>query len=305
MRNRIIVTGGSGKAGRYVIEYLLEKGHQVLNLDIAPLSGDLSGRVHTIKIDLTDSGQVFSAMNSHFHLTEPFHEPTNEPPDAVIHLAGYARNMLVPDNETFRGNTIATFNIIEASCRLGVKKIILASSVCVYGVTYAERNVNFPSFPVDELLDVNPMDVYSLTKLCGERIARTYATKFGVDIYVLRIGALIAPEEYENRLRDYVNDISRWKVHGWSYIDARDLGQMCNLCVTKDGLGFQVFNATNDENTTTMSTTELLAQECPNVPVTREMGEREAPISNNKIKQLLGFKEEHSWHMYYNADCHA
>ncbi|PVH70632.1 NAD(P)-binding protein [Cadophora sp. DSE1049] len=305
MRNRIIVTGGSGKAGRYVIEYLLEKGHQVLNLDIAPLSGDLSGRVHTIKIDLTDSGQVFSAMNSHFRLTEPFHEPTNEPPDAVIHLAGYARNMLVPDNETFRGNTIATFNIIEASCRLGVKKIILASSVCVYGVTYAERNVNFPSFPVDELLDVNPMDVYSLTKLCGERTARTYATKFGVDIYVLRIGALIAPEEYKNRLRDYVNDVSRWKVHGWSYIDARDLGQMCNLCVTKDGLGFQVFNATNDENTTTMSTTELLAQECPNVPVTREMGEREAPISNNKIKQLLGFKEEHSWHMYYNADCHA
>jgi UDP-glucose 4-epimerase len=50
-------------------------------------------------------------------------------------MAGYSRNMIVPDDETFRGNTSATYNIIEGASRLGIKKIIIASSVTVYGVS--------------------------------------------------------------------------------------------------------------------------------------------------------------------------
>jgi len=296
MGKRVIVTGGSGKAGRYVISSLLRSGREVLNLDLVQLPNDLSQQVHTIKVDLTDSGQVFSGISSHFKLTQPFREPLNAAPDAVIHLAGYARNMLVPDNETFRGNTLSTFNVVDASCKLGVKKIILASSVCVYGVTFAEGDVDFPSFPVSEDVDVNPMDVYSISKLCGERVGRSYARKYGVDIYALRIGNIVAPEEYDEI---YVNNPSNSKVHGWSYIDARDLGQMCDLCIRKNGLGFQVFNVTNDEITNTCSTREFLETECPNIPFTREMGVREAPMSNKKIKELLGFQEEHNWRKYY------
>src|SRR5271163_1046012 len=226
MGKRVVVTGGSGKAGRYVISSLLSSGHEVLNLDLVPLPNDLSRQVHTIKVDLTDSGQVFSGISSHFRLTQPFREPLNAAPDAVIHLAGYAQNILVPDNETFRGNSLSTFNVVDASCKLGVKKIVLASSVCVYGVTFAEGDVDFPSFPVSEDVDVNPMDVYSISKLCGERVGRSYARKYGVDIYALRIGNIVAPEEYDEI---YVNNPSNSKVHGWSYIDARDLGQMCDL----------------------------------------------------------------------------
>jgi hypothetical protein len=43
-------------------------------------------------------------------------------------FAAYARNMLVPDNEYFRANVMSTYNVIEAACKLGVKKIIIASS---------------------------------------------------------------------------------------------------------------------------------------------------------------------------------
>lgn len=302
MGKRVIVTGGSGKAGRSVITSLLEKGYEVLNLDLQSLDGDLAGQVHTLKVDLADSGQVFSAISSHFRLTQPFREPLLQAPDAVVHLAGYARNMLVPDNETFRGNIISTYNVIEAASKLGVKKIVLASSVCVYGVTFAEGDVDFESFPIDETLDVNPMDVYSISKLCAERVARGYARKFGIDIYVLRIGALIAPDEFEEHFQNYVSCPEDWKVHGWSYTDSRDLGLMVHLSICKDGLGFQVFNATNDEITNQCSSTqEFLARQCPDTKFTRDMGQLEAPMSNRKIKELLGFQEEHNWKKYYRG----
>ncbi|KAF5584445.1 UDP-glucose 4-epimerase [Fusarium pseudocircinatum] len=293
MSKRIIVTGGSGKAGRYIIKYLLAQGHPILNLDLLPLPAELSQNVHTLRCDLTDGGQVYSALSSHFRLTEPFRERNNDPPDAVLHLAGIARNMLVPDIETFRINTLGTYNTIEASCRLGVKKIILASSVCVNGVTYAEGDIDFEAFPVDESHGTNPMDVYSLSKICAERTARSFATRFGVDIYALRIGAIVAPEEYNKVFHSYINHVEKWKVHGWSYVDARDLGKMCSLALNRVGLGHQVFNATNDEITNERNTTELLKEKCPNTPFSRVLGIQEAPMSNVKIKELLGFEPDY------------
>jgi nucleoside-diphosphate-sugar epimerase len=88
------------------------------------------------------------------------------------------------------------------------------------------------------------------------------------------------------------------KRNAWSYIDARDLGQICDLAVQKSGLGFQVFNCTNDTITVTEKTKDFLAKVCPGVPITREMGEYEAPLSNRKIREVLGFKDVHDWKKY-------
>ena len=66
----------------------------------------------------------------------------------------------------------------------------------------------------------------------------------------------------------------------------------------KDGLGYQVFNAVNDEITANLPTTEFLAKWAPNTPITRPMGHSEAPISNRKIREVLGFNEQHNWRQY-------
>ncbi|KAJ5772356.1 hypothetical protein N7520_002885 [Penicillium odoratum] len=295
---RIIVTGGSGKAGQTIITELLNAGHTVLNLDLAPTS---QAGVHTLKTDLVDSGQVFNALSGQWALTEPFPIGLPPPPDAVVHMAGYARNMLVPDNETFRANTQGTYNICEAACKLGIRKLIIASSITVYGVAFAQGDVNYPSFPIEEDQDVCPTDTYAIAKLCCERVARGFAARFGADIYVLRIGHVIGPEEYNQEIfYSYVHEPERWKVHGWAYLDSRDLGGMCEAGLRKDGLGFQVFNATNDTITNLRPTMELLREFYPDTPVTREMGEFEAPLTNAKIKQMLGFKEKHNWRDYFN-----
>ena len=144
-----------------------------------------------------------------------------------------------------------------------------------------------------------PEDTYATSKLCGERVARSFARRFGTDIYAFRIGNVIEPHEYKTLFPEIVGKPETRKRNAWSYIDARDLGQMCDLAVKKDGLGFQVFNATNDTITTKGLTKVVLQKYCPDTPVTREMGEFESPLSNRKIKDILGFAEEHNWRKYF------
>lgn len=297
---RIVFTGGSGKAGRHVIPYLLSKGHQVLNLDLIDFPDPTAG-VFTLKTDLTNSGQVFNALTTHFNFAGYEGRNVPGPPDVVIHFAAYARNMLVPDNECFSANSTSTYNVIEAATKLGVRKIVIASSETTYEVCFGQGDLSYISFPLTEDLDVNPMDSYAISKLCGERVARGFARRFDADIYALRIGNVIEPHEYAENFPGYLKDPAVRKRNAWSYIDARDLGQICNLCIKKDGLGFQVFNATNDSITATFPTAQFLEQWCPDTPVTRELDEWEAPLSNRKIREVLGFKEEHDWRKYVDV----
>lgn len=179
---------------------------------------------------------------------------------------------------------------------MGIKKIILASSITTYGISYAEGNVDYTYFPVDESHPTEPMDVYGLSKVCMERTAASFYRRFkNVDIYVLRIGAVITPDKYEEKFKDYCDSPEKWKSHGWSYTDARDLGMMCNLAVQTDGLGFQVFNAVNDELTNEDDAESFLKKMEPGTPIKSSMGKHEAPISNRKIKEMLKFDEEFGW----------
>lgn len=291
---RVIFTGGSGKAGRHAVPYLVEKGYEILNLDIVKSNHP---KVHTLITDLTDSGQVWNAFTSHFSMSEYEGEKVIGA-DAVIHFAAIPCNMIKTDNECFRNNVMSTYNVIEAACKLGIKKIIIASSETTYGVCFSQGDTEYHQFPLEEDYDVDPMDSYALSKICNEKTARSFQRRFGNDIYAYRIGNVQEPHEYAQNFAEYVNNPASRKRNAWSYIDARDLGQICHLSLQKSGLGFQVFNCTNDTITTTIPTAKYLKQACPNVKITREMDEWEAPLSNRKIRQVLGFKEEHNWRKY-------
>ncbi|KAF2630766.1 UDP-glucose 4-epimerase [Macroventuria anomochaeta] len=300
-KKRIVITGGSGVVGRYVIQKLLSYGHEILNVDQTPLDNP---NVHTLKADLTDGAQAFNALSCHFQISEPFLEEMRTP-DVVIHLAGIPQPNRIPDNETFRINTLSSYAIIEAACKLGIKKIILASSITVYGVTYAETNISFPHFPITESTPTEPMDVYATSKVCMERVAASFEKRFRamgkpVDIYCLRIGAVVTPDRHQEVMTSYLERPREWKVHGWSYIDARDLGNVINRCIETDGLGFEVFNVVNDENTLPdgkAQTIDWLRSFCPETEILDEQALRGqmAPISNEKAKRLLGFREEYPW----------
>ena len=294
MAKRIVFTGGSGKAGKYAVAHLKARGHAVLNLDLKDIG--LEG-VNTLITDLKDSGQVFNALTTHFGFDGYDKGKPPGGPDAVVHFAAIPRVLMVPDNETFAANVTSTYNVIEAACKLGVGKIIIASSETTYGVCFAEGDKDYHSFPLEEDYAIDPMDSYGLSKLVNEQTARAFAARFGRDIYALRIGNVIEPHEYM-RFPEFIANPMMRKRNAWSYIDARDLGEIVHLAVQQDGLGFQVFNAVNDTITADVPTEQFLAQYCPGTRIARKMGEYEAPLSNRKIREVLGFKEQHNWRQY-------
>jgi nucleoside-diphosphate-sugar epimerase len=298
-KQRILFTGGSGKAGKHVIPYLLEKGHRVLNVDLVPL--DHPG-VDNLIADITDSGQMFNAMRSYAGLDEL--EPGTGVPefDAVVHFAAIPMILIKPDNETFRINTMGTYNVIESAVKLGIKKIIIASSETTYGVCFSDGKTDPATLPLEEDYDVDPMDSYGLSKVVNEKTARSFQRRSGFDIYALRIGNVIEPHEYKELFPYYFKNPEVRRRNAFCYIDARDLGQIVDLCLKKDGLGYQVFNAGNDHNGAVIPTKELADKFFPGVPVTREMGEHEALFSNRKIREVLGFKEQHNWQKYVKWD---
>jgi UDP-glucose 4-epimerase len=294
MTKRIVFTGGSGKAGKHAVPWLRDRGYEILNLDLKPL--DCPG-VNTLITDVTDSGQVFNALSMHFGF-EGY--DTGKGPakvDAVVHFAAVPRVLINPDNTTYAANVISTYNVIEAAAKLGIRKIVIASSETTYGVCFAEGDKDFHHFPLEEDYDIDPMDSYGLSKLINEKTARAFAMRYGIDIYALRIGNVIEPHEYPMFRGFLANPMSR-KRNAWSYIDARDLAQIVHLCLQKDGLGFQVFNAVNDTITASEDTATFLKKYCPGVPLKRPMAGNEAPLSNRKIREVLGFKEEHNWRAY-------
>ena len=290
MGRRVLFTGGSGKAGRHVVRYLLERGHRVLNLDRRPLGAPGAG---DLLADVTDLGQVVGALSGYAGWDEL---EGGAPPrfDAVVHFAAVPRILLHADAEMFRVNTLGTYNVLEAAATLGIRKVVVASSETVYGVGFAPGRADPPRLPLDEEAETDPADSYALSKVLNERTARAFQKRSGADIYVLRLAEVIEPQEYD-RFPGFLAAPSVRRRNHFSYLDARDLGQIVDLCLSTDGLGFQVFNAANDENCVDRPTADLAREHYPSSPLTRPLEGQEAPLTNRKAREMLGFREAHPW----------
>ena len=287
---RVIVTGGSGKAGRYVVQEFVGHGYQVLNLDLKVLP---ALPAPTLITDLTDAGQVFNALASYVGTGEGG-SIRPQPIDAVVHLAAIPAVFIVPDNEVFRINTISTYNVLDAASKFGIRKVLIASSETTYGICFAYDDRDPLYFPLDEEYPVDPMDSYALSKVVNERTGRAFHLRDGMDVYAFRIGNVIEPSDYVNLIAGFADPGKRKRI-AWSYIDARDLAQACRLGVETDGLGYRVFNIANDEVSSDLPTRELLRRYYPNVPLTRELGEHETLLSNKRVKEEFGFQPRHPW----------
>ena len=294
---KIFVTGGSGKAGKHLIQYLLEKGYSVVNADLVPL---VMNGVDNINLDITDSGQVFNALSGYANIPELKLGEGIKNFKTVVHLAAIPRILVKPDNETFRINTLGTYNVMEAATKLGIKKIIFASSETTYGFCFAQGNPIPKWLPIEEDYETSPTDSYGLSKVLNEKTGEAFQKRTGIDIYALRIGNIIEPDEY-HRFEEFCENPSIRLRNLFNYIDARDLAQAIELCIKKDGLGYEVFNVTHNINSVRITTEEIIKKFFPNVKTRREMEKYESILSSKKIRDTLGFKPIHDWNNYYKG----
>lgn len=278
----VAVTGGSGKLGRAVVRDLLAHGYDVVILDqVAPADH----RERFTRVDLTDYGQVLGALSG-------IDDRTQGPVDAVVHLGAIPAPGMAPNAVTFTNNITSTYNVFEAARTAGIATVVWASSETVLGLPFQTPP---PYVPVDEEYHPRPESSYSLAKTLEEEMARQFARwNPALKAIGLRFSNVMEPGDYA-AFGSFEADRAgrRWNL--WGYIDARDGAQAVRRALEVDLTGVEVFIIANADTVMTTPNAELLADQFPGVPLTREVGEHETLLSIDKARRLLGFEPQHSW----------
>jgi nucleoside-diphosphate-sugar epimerase len=280
---RVIVTGGTGKAGHWIVKHFVEQGYDVINVDTRRPAQPLC---RTIVADLTQLGQVVAAFSPHG-------TGTRAPFAGVVHMAAIPRAHENPNDEIFRVNSLTTYNVLEACGLLGIKKAVIASSESSYGICFADKFFEPQYLPVDEAHPQLPEDTYGLTKVVNEVTAAMFHRRDGTQIISFRIGNVVCPEDYAGLKARFAHPEDRLRIL-WSYIDSRDLAAGCRLAIEKDGLGCENVIIAADDTSSNLPTQELIKRFLPGVKNFKTpLSGRQALISNARLKQLLGWKQEY------------
>ncbi len=160
---KILVTGGCGYKGSFLIPLLLEKGYEIVNIDTQWFGDYLPKHknLENIKGDI---------RNIEFDLFDGVH--------SIIHLANVANDPAVDINPTLSWeiNVLASKQLADNALKANIKQIIYASSGSVYGIKKEEK--------VTEDLDLIPISVYNKTKMVAERVFFSY--KDNLKIHCIR-----------------------------------------------------------------------------------------------------------------------
>jgi nucleoside-diphosphate-sugar epimerase len=281
-KKRIAITGGSGKAGKWIVKEMLDHGFDVLNLDWKLPTEPLCD---TLIVDLNDLGQIHNALSA-------YNARNRKCIDAIIHFAAIPQAFTHPNDVTFRNNVMSTYNILEAAANLGITNVVLASSESSYGMVFASAFFPPVYLPVDEQHPQLPEDSYGLSKVVNEVTAEAFHRRTGMQVISLRLGNIIEPSDYPKVYASFDNPQDR-KVILWSYIDVRDVAAACRLAVEKQGLGAQAVILAAEDTSSNLSTAELVQKFLPVVAVNHLPREgRPALLSNEKAKVLLGWRQQ-------------
>jgi len=287
---RIVVTGGSGKAGRAVVHDLVEHGHTVVNVDVVPSS---IPDAPFLRADLTDLGETIEALRG---------------ADVVVHLAAIPAPRIRTVERTFEINILSTYNVFSAAALLGLERVVWASSETVLGLPFGRREARNlldpaaepghhpePDYaPIDEEHPLRPHSSYSLTKVMSEEMARQFARWTHIPFIGLRFSAIREPAEYA-AFPDAWSDPLRSAWNMWGYVDARDVAQACRLSLTADVTGAEAFIIAAGDTVMDRPNRELMAAAYPSVPLRPGTGDFDTLLSIGKARRLLGYDPAHSW----------
>ncbi len=272
---KIIVTGGSGKAGRACMIDLAEHGYQVVNVDLTPPNEKQPGPF--LPADLTDLGETYEVLRG---------------ADAVVHMAAIPAPGRATTEMIFRTNMTSTYNIFLAAVDMGLSRIVWASSETTLGLPFERQKPHYA--PIDEEHTLYPESSYALSKVLSEEAARQFNRWHGVPIVGLRFSNIMEPHDYA-RFPGFWDDANKRKWNLWGYIDARDVAQSCRLGLEADVSGAEAFIIAANDTVMNRPSRDLMAEIYPGVPVKDSVSEYGTLLGIDKARDLLGFDPGFSW----------
>ena len=281
---KVVVTGGSGKIGRWVARELVSDAggstpHEVTVFDRAK-TPDYDG-ARFLPGDIQVLGQVFGVLAG---------------ADAVIHLAGIPTHSVAPNEDTFRINAMGTFNVHEAAWRLGIGRVVTASSEAVLGWAPGAMVREFaPDYlPIDEDHRFGAQDAYGLSKIAAEAIARSYTAKCGMETVVLRPPWVVSPEEM--RSLHETGGVTPTRFGLFHYVDARDLAEAFRSAIETPLTGCHVLFTGSGESTVDEPLCTLYPRLMPALGDTaRGLTGVRSSVSNDRARKILGWTLKRSW----------
>jgi nucleoside-diphosphate-sugar epimerase len=279
--NKVVVTGGSGRLGQFVIRELLAHDYQVLSLDRVPAREKICP---SWIADLRHPGDVYEALKDAY---------------GIVHLGAYQAPNLAADAETFGNNVTSTYNVLRAAADSAVKKVVIASSTAAFGFIYAKKLWAADYLPLDENHPSRPQDSYGLSKVVGEQIADSIASVHkDMTIGSLRFPGVNFDLSYESFKERWRNPASRASGF-WTYIDARDAAETCRLALEAKFQGHEVFIASAPLNCMIQPSLELVNEHLPPGAKIKEVsGTHWSCVDSAKARRMLGFNPKHVWQDY-------
>lgn len=287
--NVVVVTGGLGGVGRWVVDRFANDGFEVICIDHRTPRESVEN-VRFFAADLTNASEALELLDA-------------VDPDAVVHLAAIPDPTEHAGTRVFENNVLTAYNVLFAAGRLGAR-ISWASSESAYGFPFSPSLLLPDYLPIDETHPMRPEDPYGVSKVVGESVAEMVARRFGVQIASIRPSWVQYPGTCQTRdVRESV-DIDRidpgTAIAGsgnfWSYIDVRDVADMFVRSVQTGFDGHKPFLCHADENYMGVETGRLFEALCDGAPPQPcKLTGEESAFTTAKATEELGWEPKHSW----------
>jgi len=276
----VIVTGGLGGAGRWVVDRLAAEPYEIVAVDRELPTGTPPDGVDFRAVDLTNAGETTDLVLS-------------VDPDAIVHWAALPSPERHAGSRVFETNVGATYTVLDAAGRADAD-IVWASSESAYGLAFAEETPLPAYLPMDEAHPMAPEDPYGVSKVAGEEVAKMVARRDNVSVASIRPSWIQYPGEYNCR------DVADGGLAGgagncWSYVDVRDVAGIVEAALESEFDGHEAFHAAAAENYVGRPTADLVEEFWGEMPARCELDGEQSALSTAKADGLLDWAPEHTW----------
>lgn len=273
---RCVVTGAAGYVAGFVIPEL-ERAHELTLFTRQPIESPH----RVVTGDFLSEHDCLRAL---------------EGAEAVVHLGAVPS----PSPETFAVNVMSTYRILDAARHHGVRRVVMASTNCVYGQCFRLTRMPFAptSLPIDEIHPCRPEDNYGLSKIVSEEILSTYARAYGIEVAALRLAWVWGPREYDWWQSGGRDQIDRFAEGLWAYVDAHDAARAFRLAtgvanLPADGAAYNI-NAAG--TMAAEGSAEIAARVLPHLSrLAGDLPGRSSFFSAKRARDTFGWESRHSW----------